>query len=638
MCIHSPKRAVFVLFIASFFSACGELDMVLPSAGTYQVDALVNETPLNECSLIGKADRIYPYFVNPVTDDPDVTGLLVFLQDSSGQIVGQKIQYTLGGETAEPEQPPPGSGESPEESETDSKPEGETIKASESIHIIEPAEIEESVTLIPVNRLDESLPFFTLPDSLEFGHYTMTFQVLGEKEILYREEKPVYFLEDAEFSLGDIQKYLPDVTTGTHLIPPGLTIMLEAPVVSDERFDPYIIWYSGRKRLSEGRLAGGAGFMLWKAPEQTGFHTIRAEVFPVRPVSNLVGKSREITLPISSKVKNTGYFEPESEHIVYWYQFQGNLQDSKTPVSTERALIPRGEKASRWLPEDNIYGLVTGPKTSYVLSRFSLVPPEEKHNSGRFMFRFKPVSEGLVLSVLFASESAPLDQVYMNLSFSGETLNLDLIGREASASIPLSYTPEEDHGFITLFVDFSLREDRFDARLRMEDGGGLPAEPVSIPLTNSLNGEGSLQLGASLIKPEYKEEQADPVSPEVPAVFPVTAIFDEFALSRLDEPLVPEAIEPETAVLSPEEGEEALPLEESVPPEIPVQEPAARTVITEEEAPPPAEEEPAAEPAAPEEALLLSSDEEKTPEFSPIEENVSSAEEEEVPPEPQDVS
>ena len=626
--------------------------MVLPSAGTYQVDALINETSLNECSLISKDDRIYPYFASSVANDPDLTGLLVFLQDFSGQIIGQKIHYTVEGKLPDTEQPSGGSGENSEEAgDDDMGPEAEMIKASESINIIEPVKLDEPVSLIQVNRLDKNLPFFTLPDFLEFGQYIMTFQVLGKGEVLYREEKFVYFLEDAEFSLGDIQKYLPDVAAESHLIPPGLTIMLEAQVVSDERLDPYIVWYSGRKRLSEGRFADGAGFMLWKAPEQTGFHTIRAEIFPVRPVLDLVGKSREITLPISSKVKSRGYFSPEAEDIVYWYQFQGNLQDSKTPVSTERALIPRGESNSRWLPEDTIYGLIAGPNASYFLPLFSLAPLEEKHNSGRFMLRFKPVSEGIILSVLFKSEAVPPDQVYMNLSFSGETLNLDLIGQETAASIPVSYIPEEAAGFITLFVDFSIQEDRFDARLSM-DGGRFPAEPVSISLPNPLTGEGSFQLGASLLKPEAKEKDAVPVFSEEQAVFPVTVLFDEFAFSRLKEPIVPEEPEIEIVALPGEEVEveaeaedagEEISLENSAPAETAVQEPAVQepavqAAAAKELPPPPVEEEPAAEPAAPQEDILsLPPEEEAAPEFSSGEENISILFEEEAAPEPQDV-
>jgi hypothetical protein len=241
------------------------------------------------------------------------------------------------------------------------------------------------------------------------------------------------------------------------------------------------------------------------------------------------------------------------------------------------------------------------------------------------------------------------------------------MGRESSASIPLPYVPEEGNGFISLFVDFSIREDRFDLRFGMENGQTPPPEPVSIALSNPLSGEGSFQLGASLVKTEPKEEKAASLLPEEQKVSPVTAVFDEAALSRLEEAVLPGEPEPEPLVFPPEEAGEEIPAEESVPVAVPVQEPVVQPepvvpaqepvvqqepVIQQESAAPagaeeelafPAEEEePAGEPADPEEAAVLPSEEEPAPEFSPPEEGLSSLPEplpeEEALPEPQDVS
>ncbi|MDR1099919.1 MAG: hypothetical protein LBL28_05495 [Treponema sp.] len=637
---RNGKLALFILFISSFLYTCGELDTVFPSNGTYQVNALVNETSLNDCSLISKNDRIYPYFASSVLSDPDITGLVVFLQTPSGYIINKKIHYTL--ETVEEDAPVENSGEVID----DTVPEDALIKVTENINIIEPVKIDESEILIPVNRLDKGLPFFLLPDTLEIGPYTMIFQILGKREVLYREEKPVYYLDDAEFSLTDIQKYLPDVSGGSPLIPPGIAIMLEAQVVSDERLDPYIVWYSGRKRLSEGRISEGGGFILWKAPEQTGFHTIRAEVFPRRPNGVFPGISREISLPISSKTENGGYFSGESANILYWYQFQGNLQDSKNPVSTERALVPRGEKNSRWIPEGNIYGLAVDSQSAYLLPSFSFMPSGEAQGAGRFMLRFKPVSEGLVFSSCFKSESAPADMVYMNLSVAGETLNLDIIAPERSAAITLNYT-EEAESFITLFIDFVIHENYFEARIDRENDPAPPAEPKRISLLNPLNGEGSFQFGASLKNTEVKEDQEELVpEEEKPAYFPVTAILDEFAFSRLEEYVFPEEPEPETEDIPvmAEETEPALPEEEPlslVPGEKPEpgtidgEKPASQAVPDEKPVSQAPDEEPVSSgpvvlPAVVEAEELQSSGEEAPPQV-PDEDPLSQSAEEEEP-------
>jgi hypothetical protein len=60
MCTQKVTGALVVLFLASLFVTCGELDTVLPSSGTYQVNALVNNSSLNDISLLSKNDRNFP--------------------------------------------------------------------------------------------------------------------------------------------------------------------------------------------------------------------------------------------------------------------------------------------------------------------------------------------------------------------------------------------------------------------------------------------------------------------------------------------------------------------------------------------------------------------------------------------------
>jgi hypothetical protein len=539
MCVQKIRRAFIILFISSLFLTCGELDTVLPSSGTYKVNALVNnsslnESSLNESSLITKNDRIFPYFVTSVTGDPDVQGLLIFLQTPAGEIAEKKIHYTL--KPVEEEKGEKKSITINGEIETKAPVfDGQNAEITEMPQTTGPVKTEnkETETLIHVNRLDKDLPPFSLPENLPVGQYTLVFQILGEKEILDRTEKHIYYLDDVPFSLNDIQRYLPDISDGSYLIPPGTTVMLEAKIISGERLDPYVVWYSGKKRISEGRVSGGADLILWKVPEQTGFHTVRAEAFPYLPVAGIYGKSLEISLPVSAKAAGTGYFSGESEHITHWYQFRGNLQDSKMPVATERALIPKGEKVSQWSPQNNIYGLTIGPRDIYLLPGFSFVPSEKQPGVGRFMFRFKPVAEGTVFSAFFKSEFPP-DSVYMDLVLSKETLQLNLSGFEISEVIPADFVPEEAEGFISLFIDYALDGNRLGVTLGRENT--TPPEPVVFVLSSPLNGEGSFQFGASLKSAETgNTDSADgSVPPEEPEPAPVTAILDEFAAAWLE--------------------------------------------------------------------------------------------------------
>jgi hypothetical protein len=525
--------ALIALIILSLFLTCGELDTVLPSTGTYQVNALINNTSLNESSLIAKNDRIFPYFASSVTGDPDIRGLLVFLQDPSGETVGKKIHYTLNPAKEKTEEDKPDTKTRETEKKDPVSDDKNTVTAEkDQITGSVTTENEETEILIHVQRLDKDLPSFSLPGTLRIGQYTLVFQILGEREILDQIEKNVYYLDDAVFSLTDIQRYLPDVSNGSYLIPPGITIMLEVKVAADKRLDPYIIWYNGKKRISEGQVSGGAGLILWKVPEQTGFHTVRVEAFPYHPATGVYGQSREISFPISSKAADTGYFSGEADRITHWYQFRGNLQDSKTPVATERALIPRSERPSQWTPQDNIYGLTVGSKDIYLLPAFPVIPSGETRGGGQFMFRFKPVSEGTVFSVLFKSESAS-GPVYMDLALSKKTLNLNIDTPGTSEVMPVAYASEDGEGFITLIVDFLIDKNHLTVKLDRENGGPVPPEPKEIVLPSPLNGEGSFQFGASLKDTGRKDEKTSVPDGERP-IPPETAIIDEFAFARMD--------------------------------------------------------------------------------------------------------
>jgi hypothetical protein len=419
---------------------------MLSSNGSYQLKATVNDGSLEDCSLIRAGDKIRPYFVSSVSGDPDLTGLLVFLENSRGEAAGGKVRYTLQADSASPAATTPSQTEAGTETKT-----GEPVKTGDplekepnakvttgqSASPAEPAKKPEPETVVAVKRLDKELPYFIVPKNLEIGQYTLVFQVLGGAETLSRMETALYYLGDMAFALNDIQMYLPDDSSGSRLIPPGTTVMLEARLDFDRRLNPYIVWYNGKNIIGEGKLADGAGVILWKAPEQTGFHALRVEVFPVQLRKGYAGTSREIALPVSAKVTDAGYFfgdvqayaaisaqaaaiavepaasssvpaaipaalrpaEPKPAEsqasdaparrfavqtppdILHWYQFGGHLLDSKAP-STERALIPVSEKPPRWMPVDASYGLAAGPDDAYLLPQAAFFRNGEESGGG----------------------------------------------------------------------------------------------------------------------------------------------------------------------------------------------------------------------------------------------------------------
>ena len=528
MSVRIIRKLLIVLVIASLFSGCGELDVVLPSTGTYQVKALVNSTSLDDCSLVNASNAIRPYFASSVTNDPDITGLMVSLQNARGEVLGGKILYTLKPEANPGYELVLDPSASRKKAETAPEPvEGEAPEVEEEIPV---ARIGSVNTLIPAKRLDKNLPDFFMPENLQIGQYTLVFQVLGEKETLYQTEEAIYYLGNAKFNLKEIQMYLPGASLGPRLVSPGMTIMLEARLDFDPRLDPYIIWYNGKKLISEGKLSEGAASFLWEAPEQTGFHSLRAEAFPFSARQGIAGSSREIAIPVSSKALSADIVAGSVRELVHWYQFGGDVQDSTPPISAEKALLFPEENPPRWSPMGYTYGLSAGPDAAYLLPRVSFSGGKTE-GGGQFLLRLKPLAEGAIFSAVFASAAPSGEALEMNLALKGETLTLNL-GAPGKAAEALSAPVVSVSGdYITIAIDFSIQPNRFEAALNpayfTEAGAeerSLLADDVAeiraggIGLAAPLNGECGVKLGVS---GSSEKEAAG-----------VTAIWDEFAVLR----------------------------------------------------------------------------------------------------------
>ena len=159
----SVLTLLIILILTPFFNACGELDTVLPSAGTYQVNVLVNDVSLDDCSLVAKSDTIRPFFASPVASDPDITGLVVFVRSSREAVLGGKTLYTLktNGQ-ADFDLPVKGTKKNEPESEGEIV---EGVVAGPAKSLAVKADTKKN-TLIQVKRLDKDLPDFLMPELL----------------------------------------------------------------------------------------------------------------------------------------------------------------------------------------------------------------------------------------------------------------------------------------------------------------------------------------------------------------------------------------------------------------------------------------------------------------------------------------
>jgi hypothetical protein len=485
MCVRNIKKTAFFLIILGFFAGCEAMDAILPSAGAYKINARVNGIPLEECSFAGFSDEIRPYFEEPVSADPDITALVVFFKNSAGELVGWKVVYSL---------------------------DQDAVKKENSNEII-----------IPVKSLDGDLPILPLPNNLQNGWYTLVYQIMSGKEILQKTEKGIFYLGRTVFSYEAINVHLPGIAESSQLIPKGTVIMLEAELEFDSYLDPYIVWYEGKRKISEGYFSNGKGYLFWRAPEQSGFFSLSAEIFPVRDYEEMAGYKKEISLLVSSMPIDVNLISENIEQLMHWYIFEGNLNDSKMPASADRALKPVAKNTPKWTGANGTYGIATGCDNIFMLPKVSILNSEPK--TWQILFRFKAVDDGEILSVQFDSAR----DVSMRLYMEGENFVLTLASSLSSASqtinLPKDYVESGRESFFTAGVKFSIMPRSVSAQINiMGESVNDEITARTVSLEARIEKEFQVLLGFAGTNDMPDEESTDLHEPEF------TALWDEFAL------------------------------------------------------------------------------------------------------------
>jgi hypothetical protein len=549
MCVQKIK--IILLFaILACLCGCGPMDSILPSTGTYKINYSINDATLNELSFFNSNDKISPFFEESVSDDPDVTALVVFLKNSRGNTIGWKVIYTIEETAAEksdegddvfPEPPP--SLTTPQWSSEDSHQADLLEDGEEELTEEDPAEVEllsdveeeeedfpAVVTedeiiqdsykdgdelIIVVKSLDGDLPVFPLPNDLPVGRYTLVSHVMSGKDILQKIEKSIYYIGKTVFSYDGIQVHLPGIAESAQVIPKGMVIMLETVLDFDSRLNPYIIWYSGRRKIGEGFFSDGARFLLWKAPEQSGFFSLRAEVFPVDNHSGLSGYQKDISLLVSSKTIDVNFVSEDIPQLLHWYTFEGNLEDSKMVSSAEWMLKTDAKNKPKWAGVNGTYGLLTGSQD--VFSFPNVLITNDGTETWQLLFRFKPLNDGVILSVRFIN----YNDIFLNLKVEDHNLILELVSPTETFS-QSHVLPEED-SFIKAGVIFSIMPEMLSAKINIM-GDYIINNEVDLEqagIAAVIESEFQILLGH---KPDGGEETEAGKKREF------TAIWDEFAL------------------------------------------------------------------------------------------------------------
>jgi len=561
-------RTLAVLVVFSLFAGCGELDSLFSPGESYQLTALINGNSLNGCSMIRFDDEIRPFFAASVENDPDLTGLLVYVQNSRGRIIGEQVLYMLQPHSgnavgaavrAVSVNPDTDTAETPEETgefilgEQAALGFADEITVREGWSFINPLSApEKSPVVVAVRSLNQEMPYFPLPENMEVGPYKLVFEALGKKETLYRAESDIFYLGNTELSVKDISIFLPGVSD-SQLIPPGTTVMLEPTLDFDSRLDPYVVWYDGKNVIGEGKASEGAGTILWTAPERAGFYSLRLEILPFHLKGNFAGIIREIALPVSSgataTAMATGYFfgegpeypalsplsvgtifpkrmemeakdtQPSLERpaLLRWYQFEGSLRDTIAGLNTEESMVPVGSRAPLWATGGQTYGLSSGPEDAYLLPPISFFRGEGDQGGGIFLLHAKSLDEGAIFSAFFPLQSSSAEGAKIDVLRKGNAFTLRLQAHDATVDLPLYLPFFEPQTFIPIAVEFYIRPYRLEAKMSLGNNEGdrriLASVEGNVSLTGALAGDARVWLGGGEVISSRATTTAVPAEP-----------------------------------------------------------------------------------------------------------------------------
>jgi hypothetical protein len=534
------------------------MDTVFFSEGVYKVSARVGQYTLDECAVIRSDTPIYPYFIKSVDEDPDILKLTVFLQNLNGEILSKKVTYIIdpdketstfqsgsldsAGETDKTDsssgtdpvsEVDPGitTGSASGADVGDSGPgdgnplDGTAEEAGENEDAYRFSKRETGANpplpydedIIYVKKLSGDLPPLFLPRNMEPGQYTLVFQIAGKQGVLNRIDMPFYYTGTSEFTLDDIHAYLPGIFDRGHLVPPETPVMLETNLAAGANLNPYVVWYNGKKRIHEGYVADGAARFIWRVPSQTGFHILKVEAFPFKPLNTgmrtPIGRIKELSLPVSAKNENrslsgspdgpeTG-FSDKDLIFVRRYQLFADLEDSQSP-GIARNVLAVVNRTPEWLPQGNIFGLAVGPGHVFSIPGPLFTP--SPRDEGRLLFRFVPLTDGTIFSGSFTLKPDPeqknrhepkewFETLNMELSYAGGTVILKYSAGSIFGEKTVFLLPGQTEGVITVVVGFQVQNDTLRLSLGLNTSATFLPDG-GIPLPGLLTGDGTFYLGA----------------------------------------------------------------------------------------------------------------------------------------------
>jgi hypothetical protein len=565
--MNKLRLLLSILTLGAMITGCGELDMALSSRKVYKVNANINGLSFDECAILTNSSEISPYFDFNIQSDPDISALGIYLKDERGGETGARIIYILPGHSmsnwetekdsaagnsdseetnseksteADKEAPAekteknitksptePNTGKTAGSAETDKNQSAatpsETLETPETgsennTPDKEPAggsygntevtsaasRYTDPTAIINVEDLYGELPKLKLDSGLQAGFYTIVFDVIASNgAILNSVEKPFYYLADEKLKIEDIASYLPGISTTARIVPPGEKVLLEVVLEASPEIKPYIIWYNGKEKISEGPAYTGVNRIFWIAPNQNGFQNIRTEIFPFDPSQHpfIRGISRSVSLPVSQRHGRDGYYAGMEIQLNRWYRLWGNLKDTRDPASITAELIKTEgveDAQVQWLPVSGSYGLGIGARDSYQIPGDFFKQIQVNEGSGEVLFRFAPVNavpDSPLLSALLQDIDPANGGCAIQAILGEQTMILRAFYKYETyeTQVPLIY---DEDGFVSAAIDFQFFETSVTVSIGVETPETKTIETwEQISFDFAAGGKGAIQFG-----------------------------------------------------------------------------------------------------------------------------------------------
>jgi hypothetical protein len=298
---------------------------------------------------------------------------------------------------------------------------------------------------------------------------------------------------------------------------PELKILFETSVNYDkDSFSPYVVWYSGQKRIAEEKVSADVSRMLWTVPDKKGFHTVRAEVFPSKECADfgsIRGFVKEISLAVSAvpsanakPVEAAASFVDASvasgqtdNFITRHYPLWGELLTAESTETGAASLASEKGAAPEWLPYSGVYGLALGGASVYKVPDVDFHALQRSNENIALRFYFSKLRDGNLFNITLGG-NAQEENYEINVSLVKNDLVFTVNTRAEQSPVKQEIIPINDYSknHLLLSYDTAYTDGILTLGLSVgEDEENATRKTVAFPA--DITGTGNVTLGAERI-------------------------------------------------------------------------------------------------------------------------------------------